>query len=139
MSVKEATGESAEESVSAFPCACSCLYAAALAGCPEHQHHATAMFGQIDRLAADAPGPLGGLAAGEDSYSALPCLCLSGAPGPVARGTVSGPRLSAETKLFAVLTLRFSEGEELFAQSAISALEFSPGADSVAWALSSRR
>lgn len=81
----------------------------------------------------------GALGAEQDTYSADLDLCLSESQAQVATRKVSEVRLSAETKLFAVLTLRFSEGEELFAQSAISALEFSPGASSVAWALSSRR
>jgi hypothetical protein len=130
MSVKEATGESAEESVSASS-ACSGLCAAAaaasVAGCSEHHHHATASVGQIDRLAeaaANAPGPLGGLAAGEDSYSALPCLCLSGGPGQAAQGAVSA--------------LPLSRGAEYFAHDAVSGLRFSQGARSVSLALFSR-
>ena len=69
-------------------------------------------------------------------------LCLSES-GEVARGTVSELPLSAAAALFArdaVLSLRFfSQGAQLFAHCAISALEFSQGAGSVAWASLSRR
>ena len=86
--------------MSAFASACSCL-CVAVAGCPEHQHHhMTAALGQIDRLgeaAADPPRPLegvlgAGLGVGEDTYSPIPRLCLSGCPGQVARAAVPGLR-----------------------------------------------
>jgi len=95
----------------------------------------------IDRLvyALNPRSAVGESYVAKGTYILVRGLYLSGDPGQFARGTVSGPRQSGETKLFAVLTLGFSEGEELFAQSAISALEFSPVAGWVAWALSSRR
>jgi hypothetical protein len=80
--------------VSAVLSACSCLCDASVDR-PEQRHRtrasALAWIDCRDETAPNPPGAVGGLAAGEDSDSALPglCLYLFGDPGAVARGTVS--------------------------------------------------
>ena len=118
-----------------------------MSGRADYDHYAATAFGESDRLADDAPNPPGavrGLYAEEEESIADPglFLCLSES-GEVARGTASELILSAGAALSArnaVSSVRFfSRGAQLFAHCAISALEFSQGAGSVAWALLSRR
>ena len=81
----------------AFASAYFCLRVAAVAGCPDYQHYATAALAQIDRLAeaaADPAGVLDGLGAEEDTHSVVPGLCLSARPGQAATGAVPALRLS---------------------------------------------
>ena len=79
--------------MSAFLSACSCLCDASVTR-PEQRHRtAASALAWSDRreTAPNPPGALGGMYAAEDTYLAVPCLCLylSEDPGAVARGTVS--------------------------------------------------
>ncbi len=98
----------------AFASTCFCLRVAAVAGCPDYQHYATAALAQIDRLAeaaADPAGVLDGLGAEEDTHSVVPGLCLSECPEQIARPAAS--RLGS------------SQGAEWLAHDAVSGSRFS--------------